>query len=358
MSPSTPELPPRVDVEALAFDPVHRAPDRNPALVYLARLAPGSRRAMGQALRVLARARARPRRSALPLAPPPVRAYAGDAGEDRGAVRAPERQQDPLRAPGRPPGVRPGRAHERRGGAARIGPAVAACRLPRGRALAAGELKALFDACDGSAAHGARDAALLALLYGAGLRRSEAVRVELRDLDLVGGSIRVNRKRRSTTRRALCNGCSRGDRAMAARAGRSARATSTPGAKGGAHRARRPRGPGPTDDPAPPGEALWRRPVLAARRAALVHLRSARRGPTSPRCNSSPDTHRSPPPPATTGAVSTHAAAPWGCSPPDPRGVETLGRLNVQTLARGWRRACGALVNENAATIFFVGAYC
>ncbi len=49
MSPSTPELPPRVDVEALAFDPVHRAPDRNPALVYLARLAPGSRRAMGQA---------------------------------------------------------------------------------------------------------------------------------------------------------------------------------------------------------------------------------------------------------------------------------------------------------------------
>ncbi len=64
--------------------------------------------------------------------------------------------------------------------------------LPAGRALPAGEIKALFDDCaidPGSA--GSRDAALFAVLYGAGLRRAEAVALDLADIDLAAGSLTV-----------------------------------------------------------------------------------------------------------------------------------------------------------------------
>lgn len=55
----------------------------------------------------------------------------------------------------------------------------------RGRVLKASDLAALFRACkhDSSPA-GARDAALIAILAGAGLRRSEAVALDLADFDL------------------------------------------------------------------------------------------------------------------------------------------------------------------------------
>ena len=64
--------------------------------------------------------------------------------------------------------------------------------LPRGRALGAGELAALMGACSkdpGPA--GARDAALLALLYGGGLRRSEAVALDLDDYEAESGQLTI-----------------------------------------------------------------------------------------------------------------------------------------------------------------------
>jgi integrase len=65
--------------------------------------------------------------------------------------------------------------------------------LPKGRSLSPGERKALFDACaeDEKPVRGARDAALLAILYVCGLRRSEASGLDLSDYDPREGSLRI-----------------------------------------------------------------------------------------------------------------------------------------------------------------------
>jgi len=57
--------------------------------------------------------------------------------------------------------------------------------IPRGRALTGGELRALFAVCQRREGGGAgeRDAALLATLYAGGLRRSEAVALDVGDYD-------------------------------------------------------------------------------------------------------------------------------------------------------------------------------
>ena len=61
-------------------------------------------------------------------------------------------------------------------------PPVKGQSAPTGRWVSRGELRALFDACGESPA-GRRDAAMLALLFGAGLRRGELVALELLDLE-------------------------------------------------------------------------------------------------------------------------------------------------------------------------------
>lgn len=63
---------------------------------------------------------------------------------------------------------------------------------PRGRHVRADELAALLAACPDTV-RGRRDAAVLQLLYQAGLRRGEAVGLELRAFDEVSGEIRVRR---------------------------------------------------------------------------------------------------------------------------------------------------------------------
>ncbi len=62
----------------------------------------------------------------------------------------------------------------------------------RGRALGAGELKALFAVCQADKQPtGARDAALIAVLYGSGLRRSEAVALDVTSYNKEEGSLTV-----------------------------------------------------------------------------------------------------------------------------------------------------------------------
>lgn len=68
---------------------------------------------------------------------------------------------------------------------------------PTGRALTAGELRAMFAACaDDASPRGPRDAALLAVLYGAGLRRAEAAGLTLGQVDLGQGALSVRGKGR------------------------------------------------------------------------------------------------------------------------------------------------------------------
>jgi len=71
-------------------------------------------------------------------------------------------------------------------------PSVRGSTLPRGRALSQGELAGLFSACakDKSPA-GRRDAALLAVLYNCGLRRSELVALDLSDYDALQGALTI-----------------------------------------------------------------------------------------------------------------------------------------------------------------------
>ena len=71
-------------------------------------------------------------------------------------------------------------------------PTIKSETLPRGRALEQDELKDLFDICgkDPSPA-GARDAAIVAIAYGAGLRRSEIVALNLADYNQRDGSLKI-----------------------------------------------------------------------------------------------------------------------------------------------------------------------
>lgn len=79
--------------------------------------------------------------------------------------------------------------------------------LPAGRAIEAGELAALLKTCaTDSTAAGARDAALIAMLYSCGLRRAEIVALDLADYNPTTGALTVKGKRNKERLAHVVNG--------------------------------------------------------------------------------------------------------------------------------------------------------
>lgn len=170
------------------------AADRHPVAVYLARLAPGSRRAMGQVLDVVAGILSSGRVTAAALPWPALRYQHTQAVRAALAARyAPATANKALAALRGVLGecFRLGLVSAEDHARAADLRNVKGESAPRGRALKPGELVALFGACDATTAQGARDAAILAVLFGAGLRRAEAVALDLADFDSATGELRV-----------------------------------------------------------------------------------------------------------------------------------------------------------------------
>ena len=79
--------------------------------------------------------------------------------------------------------------------------------LPAGRSIAAGELSALMTACTSDPGRaGARDAAMIAILYSCGLRRAEVVKLDTGDLDAETGALVIRGKRNKERIAYVANG--------------------------------------------------------------------------------------------------------------------------------------------------------
>lgn len=80
--------------------------------------------------------------------------------------------------------------------------------IPAGRELSVKEIHQLIDACkrDTNPHAGTRDAAIIGILYAAGLRRDELVKLSLSSIDLENGQIQVTGKRNKQRTVYITNG--------------------------------------------------------------------------------------------------------------------------------------------------------
>lgn len=182
--------------ESTAIDTsvVYRA-DRNPALVYLAGLAPATRRPAAQSLRVIAEILGATDYMSLPWGnlrfahTQAVRAHLADHHPATTANRHMAALRGALKAAWQL-GYMTAEDHLRAIDLKAIkGERVAAAES--GRHLASGEIKGLLDACYDGSQSGLRDAAIIAVGYGCGLRRSEISGLDLADYDQDNGSLLI-----------------------------------------------------------------------------------------------------------------------------------------------------------------------
>lgn len=188
VSPSQPAL--------FDFDPapVVRA-EEHPAAVYLASLAQGSRRAQRTALETIASILSGGALDAWHLPWAQLRFQHTSAVRaslaSRYAVTTARRMLAALKGTLRA-AWRLGQIPTREWMRAVDLPPIRGQVLPKGRALDGDEIELLFAACDrDESGLGARDAALLVALYGAGLRRAEGIALDVADYDRRKNALRV-----------------------------------------------------------------------------------------------------------------------------------------------------------------------
>jgi site-specific recombinase XerD len=179
------------DAALAVFDGWGAHPDRHPALVYLAGRAASSRRPLRQALDVVAATLTGGRADHRTLPwhllryqhTAAVRSALAEQYEPAGARLKLAALRGVLKEAWRL-GYLDAESYHR---AVDVAPVRGSTDVPAGRELTPGEIRALLEACasDPSPA-GVRDAAVVALLYGAGLRRAEAVRLDVSDLVVDG----------------------------------------------------------------------------------------------------------------------------------------------------------------------------
>jgi site-specific recombinase XerD len=185
-------------------------PDRNPAAVYLASLSAGSRRTMRQALSVVANlvspeatletlpwaslrfhhvAAIRAKLAERYSAPTANKTLAAVKGTLRAAFALGQMDADTLTK-------------------SALVKSVRGENVVQGRAVSEQELRMMFGACNTRTAAGARDVALLAITYCAGLRRHEVVGLDLADFDRHSGVLIV-RGKGAKQRKAFINSSAR-----------------------------------------------------------------------------------------------------------------------------------------------------
>ena len=206
VTPATPEVPAPLAlvlvlggrVGPLAVVAIRTVPHQHPAAVYLARLAAGSRPTMRRALNILASIISSGRDDATTLDWAALRYQHTQAMRavlaERYAPASANKHLSALRGVLKECwrlGLMTAEDHQR----ASDLETVRGTSLQRGRALSSGEIGGLLGTCVVDAgigrAAGVRDAALLAVLYGAGLRRAELVALDLADYDAETGALIV-----------------------------------------------------------------------------------------------------------------------------------------------------------------------
>lgn len=169
--------------------------DENPALVYLARLAPGSRPTMRDALTILAGLASGGKHTFETLPWGELRYQHTAALRAKLAERYASATANKILAALR--GVlteawRLGQMTAEDYQRTKDLPSVKGETLPKGRALTEGEIRRLFKELREKGRPGdIQDAAILALAYGAGLRRAEVVNLDLSDYNPETGELRI-----------------------------------------------------------------------------------------------------------------------------------------------------------------------